>query len=134
MYDQSKYNCQQINELLREKRMEYGFTQQQVADYLQIDRSTYAKYENGRMPEVDVIVLICQLYMITPNELLQTFLPVKPDGHRTPVDYLHSPKDSHEITDREMELIRQFRNCRRKERVEYILAYYLWEEAHDLPE
>ena len=38
MYDQSKYNCQQINELLREKRMEYGFTQQQVADYLQIDR------------------------------------------------------------------------------------------------
>ncbi|MBQ6266972.1 MAG: helix-turn-helix transcriptional regulator [Clostridia bacterium] len=134
MYDQSRQNCKQINKLLREKREEYGFTQQQVADYLQIDRTTYAKYENGRMPEVDVIVLICQMYMITPNELLQTFVPVKPDGYRAPSGYLHSPKDSHEITDREMELIRQFRNCRRKERVEYILAYYLWEEAHDLPE
>ena len=134
MYDKTRRNCAQINKLLRKKRIEYGFTQQQLADYLQIDRSTYAKYENGRMPEVDVIVLICQLYLITPNELLQTFVPVKADGSRTPVEYLCSPEEPPVVTDREMELIQQFRNCQRKERVEYILAYYLWEETHDLPE
>jgi len=34
--------------IIRNLRKERGLTQRQVADYLQIDRSTYAYYESGR--------------------------------------------------------------------------------------
>ena len=43
--------------ILRNLRDERNLTQQQVADYLKIDRSTYAYYESGRSQvSIDVIV------------------------------------------------------------------------------
>lgn len=132
MYDQSKRNCAQINEILRTMRAEKGYTQEQVAAFLQVDRTTYAKYENGRMPEVDVIMLLCQLYQITPNELLMDFRPVRPDGSLGAEGYLCRAKGEDMYTEREKDLIRQFRICRRKERVEFITAYYIWEEEQGI--
>lgn len=132
MNEAKKDNIAKINTFLREKRLEYRFTQQKVAEFLQINRTTYAKYENGRMPEPDVILLLCQLYKITPNEMFRGFIPRKPDGSFEPTDYLDQSEEPPVLTIREKEVLELFRECRRKERVEYIISYYIWEEERGL--
>lgn len=51
--------------LLREKN---GLTQKQVADMLNIDRSTYAYYESGKTrPDILTIAKLARLYRISTD-------------------------------------------------------------------
>jgi len=60
-----------MRDALRKLRKEKGLTQQQVADYLNLDRSTYAYYESGRTKaSVDVIVKLAHLYQVRYATLL----------------------------------------------------------------
>ena len=60
-----------MHEIIRNLRKERGFTQQQVADYLNLDRSTYAYYESGRSKlNVDAIVKLAHFYQIRYAALL----------------------------------------------------------------
>lgn len=61
--------------ILRDFRIEMGYTQKKIAEYLQIDRTTYAKYENGRKPEIDVFVYLANLYKISVTEMLGDYFP-----------------------------------------------------------
>lgn len=61
--------------ILRDFRIEAGYTQKKIAEYLQIDRTTYAKYENGRKPEVDVFVYLANLYNVSVTEMLGDYFP-----------------------------------------------------------
>ena len=57
---------------LRTLRKAHGFTQQQVADYLKIDRSTLAYYESGRTePSLRILEELRALYHTTYNDLLE---------------------------------------------------------------
>ena len=48
---------------IKELRIEKGLTQQQVADYLKIDRSNYSKYERGVLIMTpDMIRQLCKFY------------------------------------------------------------------------
>ena len=48
----------------------HEMTQQDVADALSVSRSTYASYESGRrMPAIDVLMRLADLYAITLDEL-----------------------------------------------------------------
>lgn len=59
--------------LLREKN---GLTQRQVADMLNIDRSTYAYYESGKTrPDILTIAKLARLYRISTDFLLDVKLP-----------------------------------------------------------
>ena len=59
------------NEIIRQLRKERGFTQQQVADYLHIDRSTYAYYESGRSKlNIDIVVKLAHFYQVRYAALL----------------------------------------------------------------
>jgi len=52
-------------EIIRALRKERGLTQQQLADHLGIERSTYAYYESGRTKlNIDVVVKLAQFYQI----------------------------------------------------------------------
>ncbi len=56
---------------IKELRLEKGLTQQQVADYLNIDRSNYSKYERGVLimtPEM--IRQLCRLYDISADFII----------------------------------------------------------------
>ena len=63
--------------LLKKLRHANGLTQQQVADYLHVDRSTYAYYEAGRTKlNIDALIQITRMYHLgvadflwLPNEL-----------------------------------------------------------------
>ena len=60
-----------MHDIIRKLRRDKDLTQQQVADYLGIDRSTYAYYESGRSRlNVNVIVKLAHFYQISYATLL----------------------------------------------------------------
>lgn len=63
-----------MSTLLRRIRLEAGFTQQNIAQVLEIDRSTYVYYELGRVaPDSVTLNRLAKIY----NVPLETFLPDK---------------------------------------------------------
>jgi len=65
-----------MHEIIRSLRKERGLTQQQVADHLGIDRSTYAYYESGRTRlNIDVVVKLAHFYQVS----YATFLGPEPE-------------------------------------------------------
>lgn len=60
-----------MHDIIRALRKERGLTQQQVADYLHLDRSTYAYYESGRTKlSIDVVVKLAHFYRVRYAALL----------------------------------------------------------------
>ena len=52
--------------LLRKLRKENGLTQQQVADFLHLDRSTYAYYESGRTKiNIDILIRLAHFFQVS---------------------------------------------------------------------
>ena len=60
-----------MHEIIRKLRIERGLTQKQVADHLNLDRSTYSYYETGRTKvSVDTVVKLAHFYQIRYATLL----------------------------------------------------------------
>ena len=60
-----------MHKVVRRLRKESGMTQQQLADYLHVDRSTYAYYESGRTKlSIDVMVKLAHFYRVSYTEFL----------------------------------------------------------------
>lgn len=52
-------------------RKDEGLTQQQVADYLKIDRSNYSKYELGKLElSIPMLISLSKLYHVTTDYIL----------------------------------------------------------------
>lgn len=60
-----------INDIIKDFREDNDFSQQDVADYLKVPRSTYGHYESekSKVP-IEIIIKLSNLYKITPNDLL----------------------------------------------------------------
>lgn len=62
-----------FGERLRAARERRGITQQQVADFMGIDKSTYCGYETGkRQPDVQKIKQLSKILGVSGDELLET--------------------------------------------------------------
>ena len=60
-----------ISYWLKYYRHECGLTQQQVADRLKIERSTYTYYETGKTkPDINTLIKIAKVYDINYQKLL----------------------------------------------------------------
>jgi transcriptional regulator with XRE-family HTH domain len=58
-------------QVARNLRKSNGLTQQQVADYLHIDRSTYAYYESGRTKmSVEILLRLAEFFQVSLMFLL----------------------------------------------------------------
>ncbi|MCL2494132.1 MAG: helix-turn-helix domain-containing protein [Oscillospiraceae bacterium] len=69
-----------MHDTIRRLRKERNLTQQQMADYLQIDRSTYAYYESGRTRlNIDFIVKLAHFYKVSYATLIGIPEPVLSD-------------------------------------------------------
>lgn len=56
---------------IKDLREDNGFTQQQVADYLNIKQNTYSQYETGaRQLPVEVLAALAALYKTSTDYLL----------------------------------------------------------------
>ena len=70
-----------IRENIRELRKQQGLTQQQMADYLHIDRSSYAYYESGRTDiKVKLLVTLAQFFQVSYATIIGQPDPVPPNG------------------------------------------------------
>ena len=57
-------------ENLRRYRKVCGLTQAQVARRIQVDRTTYTKYESGAVePSIATLRTLCDVLQVTPNDL-----------------------------------------------------------------
>ena len=62
--------------LLKKLRKENGLTQQQVADFLHLDRSTYAYYESGRTKiNIDILIRLSNFFQVSLGTLVGEELP-----------------------------------------------------------
>lgn len=129
-----------INERLRELRIKSGYTQNQIAKILNIDRSTYSYYEIGKtMPDVSALLLLARVFNISINELLADESgpsSVADSGNKSA--YLHGKKNSshiYELTPLEKELVGLFRACseEQKEKLFSSLKDSMEAEAADNP-
>ena len=60
-----------IFEKIKELRIEKGFSQKFVAEYLKIDRSNYSKYELGKLElSLEMLKQLCLLYNVSADYLL----------------------------------------------------------------
>ncbi len=102
--------------ILREYRIKSGYTQKKIAEYLNVDRTTYAKYENGRTPEIDVLVYLANLYETNITEMLGDYFPEDRGIKRSAL--ANSPKKENgkliKLTEEEFRLIEYFRNAEAK--------------------
>lgn len=59
-------------ERLKDLRLSFGFTQQQVADYLNMDQSNYSKIEKGKrnLTKLSMVLKLCELYGCTQDYIL----------------------------------------------------------------
>ncbi len=56
---------------LKSLRKEYGYTQSEVAEQLQIGQTTIANYENGsRIPDISKLSMLADLYLVSIDYLL----------------------------------------------------------------
>lgn len=59
-------------ERLKELRKKKGFTQQDVAEALNVERATYAQYELGkRSPNNDMLIKLAKFYGVTVDYILK---------------------------------------------------------------
>ena len=66
-----KFFLARLAQRLKKLRLEYQLTCQEVADYLDVDHSTYSRYERGiGEPEICELVALAQLYHTSTDYLL----------------------------------------------------------------
>ena len=64
-------NMSMIGDRLKRLRKDYGYTQKQIAEYLDIDQAYISRIEKGeRTLNLSLLDKICQLYNCTPDYIL----------------------------------------------------------------
>ncbi len=107
---------EQLGEVLKKYRLEHKYTQQKIADYLDVDRTTYSKYETVRKPELDVIMKLAALYDVSINEFFEKFFTVKSEKTAT-ASAATSNADPEFLAEDELQLVMLYRDCIRKKEV-----------------
>ena len=112
-----------ISYWLKYYRHECGLTQQQVADRLKIERSTYTYYETGKTkPDINTLIKIAKVYNINYTQLLQgveeELEAAVAEIHSGPADEDTLKYRTHATTKYEVELLFVVRNLSPKQRKE----------------
>ncbi len=118
-----------LKEKLKEYRVLCGYSQQQLADVLNIHRSTYSYYELGKTePSLDNIRTLAMVFGVSLNELLEVDRPVMstvgdPGGYDE-FDYLGESSVNRvgDLTRDEKMLIMRFRLLTEKQRKEMLTS------------
>ncbi len=112
-----------ISYWLKFYRHEARLTQQQVADRLKIERSTYTYYETGKTkPDINTLIKIAKVYNINYTQLLQgveeELEAAVAEIHSGPADEDSLKYRTHATTKYEVELLFVVRNLNPKQRKE----------------
>ena len=107
-----------VGERLRRYREGCALSQQQVADALLIDRTTYTKYETGSIePNLGFIVKLASIFNVSPVDLLPMEEAVK-KPLRNLKDTLPADSPIYQLSKEERGLIALFRVLNKEKRKE----------------
>ncbi len=96
---------------LEESRLEKKMTKKEVADALQIDQSTYGKYELGkREPDAATLLKLADLFEVSADYLLGR------TDIKTHIETIAAHHDGDEWTEEELESIEEFKEFVRTRR------------------
>lgn len=101
-------------ENIKKLRKESGYTQQEIADLLNIDRSTYSYYEIGKIkPDVDTVVCLSQIFAVHYSQILECSCFKKLEDRKINIRECLTPKKKQRIVcknSQEEELLVSFRS------------------------
>ena len=111
-----------IAEKIRSIRKACGFTQQQVAAVLNVDRSTYTYYETGKTtPDIHTVKLLANLFNLSVDDLLSDEAEVSQMNDvvspEPPDEENLLPETANRLTRTERELLLYYRALPIQERV-----------------
>ena len=66
----NKENISKLAASLIAHRKSMGLTQSQIAEAINLKRSTYAYYERDTMPSVEIIEKLAKIYNVAPGQLM----------------------------------------------------------------
>lgn len=103
-----------FGDFLKEKRSETGYSQKKIAEILSISPSSYSHYENNiRVPSLDIIIQLSNIYNANPLELI--FLILSYDTITSSALLNHPNKNNSFCTDNEKILLNSFKYLSQKE-------------------
>ena len=113
-----------LHENIRYARKQCGFTQQQVADYLDVKRSSYTYYETGHTQvPVDLLAPLSKLFGVSLDWLLTHRFSLESDDDLLPGAVDRSLPGLARLTPQERELLLLLRKYDMTESVkEYIMT------------
>ncbi len=108
-----------LGEMLKKLRKEHGFSQTVIADYLDVERSTYTKYELGRTPTATVVAKLAALYGISADSILSVFYDNENKSPSGVAVLSSGDKEAslYILNKEEQMLVEYYRNCLRKDTV-----------------
>lgn len=115
-----------IGKNLRILREKCGYTQQQLANVLNVDRSTYSYYESGKTtPDISSLLLLSQVFSISLADLLgrDDFPPMLNDssaGRGSSKRVTDNNSHIYDLKKEELQLIAFFRACTPEQRDEML--------------
>ncbi|MDU4326917.1 MAG: helix-turn-helix transcriptional regulator [Clostridium celatum] len=59
-----------LQKRLKGLRVESGLTQEQISEIVNISRQSYAKYEDGSKPPIDVLIALADYYAVSLDYLV----------------------------------------------------------------
>ncbi len=98
--------------MLRQLRLDCGFTQKAVAKGLQVERSTYSNYELGKTsPGLDSLRVLARIYAIPLEAFLypEEYRTLEAARQRPPKKVKLAPARIGELSSKERELIAKLR-------------------------
>ena len=112
-------NPKKLGETLKKLRKSFGFSQTVVAEYLGVNRSTYTKYELGRIPTASVIASLAALYNISADSILSVSDNGESAADTSVAVLSNSDKeaDIYILNKEEQMLVEYYRNCLRKDTI-----------------
>lgn len=116
-----------LGDVLKKLRKDNGYSQNAIAEYLDINRSTYTKYELGRIPDAMVIAKLAQLYGVSADSIVEVCLDDAP--RLDSIATLRSTSKENAVcilSKDELLLVRYYRDSLRKDTIfDYAQGVYL---------
>ena len=115
---------QTIAQKLRSIRKACGFTQQQIAAVLNVDRSTYTYYETGKTtPDIHTVKILAELFNVSVDTLLSDEISAGALGDSEavpPQGNTDLPETANRLTRAERELLLYYRALPPQERADAV--------------
>ncbi len=116
-----------LGKILRGLREKCGYTQQQLANVLNIDRSTYSYYESGKTsPDIPSLITLANIFAVSLDELLgqETETPFVADSKFSKRIVVKKPSENnshiYDLKKDELQLIAYFRAASAEKRLKML--------------